>query len=98
MNKGSVRGGGLLSDPGRARHRGGVAGGFCAAKCAQAHDFNPHVGFSGGAPVAMQHRRRRLSFQVTVLKYCNNPVGATVFPNGMRFECVFLLDRLCAAP
>jgi hypothetical protein len=56
------------------------------------------VGFSGGSPVAMQHRRGRPSFQVTVLKYRNNPLGAAVFPNGMRFECVFLLDRLCAAP
>jgi hypothetical protein len=98
MNKGSMRGGGLLSDPGRARHRDGVARGFCAANCAQAHDFNPHVGFTGGSPVAMQHRRARPSFQVTILKYRDNPRDATVFPSGMRSDWVFSLDRLCVAP
>jgi hypothetical protein len=77
--------GGLLGDLGGARHRGGAAGGCCAAKRPQAHDSYSHVEVWAAPPVAMQHRHRRPSFQVTLLKFRNNLLGATVFPNGMRF-------------
>jgi hypothetical protein len=58
---------------GDARHRGGAAGGVCAAICAQMHEYASHVGFSAVPPVALQHRYAEPGFQVTTLKFRNNP-------------------------
>jgi hypothetical protein len=67
------------------RHRGGAAGAFCAAMRAQTHDSALHVAFAACPPVALQHRYTRQCFQVTTLKFRNNPQVAAILPNGTRF-------------
>jgi hypothetical protein len=71
---------------GDARHRGGAAGGFCAAVRPQMHDSARHVGFSGGPPVALQHRNLQPRFQLTTLKFRNNPCFERILPGGMCFS------------